>query len=302
MLLSLLFCKMNSELKTLLEKELSQTLKAPCAISVASPQHGGSINRSYRLSTNQGSFFIKLNQGKAADFFEKEAQGLIAIAATKSFKVPEVIHYGAFNNEAWQYLLLEQIDTGVEQAGFWKDFALQLAALHRHFGKTFGYNEDNYIGSLPQKNSKQQIWSEFFAEQRLLFQTQMAYDDHLIDRQLLKHIEQLCLKLQDVFPVERPSFIHGDLWSGNYLCSRHNEPVLIDPAVHYAHREMDIAMMHLFGGFPKRVFEAYHEVFPLEQGWEKRIDLCNLYPLLVHVNLFGSSYAIRVDHIVKRFL
>jgi fructosamine-3-kinase len=107
--------------------------------------------------------------------------------------------------------------------------------------------------------------------------------------------------MAELFPVEPPSLLHGDLWSGNFMTDVSGHPCMYDPAVYYGHREMDLAMTKLFGGFPEQFYAVYNECFPLEKGWQERMDLCNLYPLMVHVNLFGGNYRKQVEIIVKRF-
>ncbi|MFZ1687503.1 MAG: fructosamine kinase family protein, partial [Flavobacteriales bacterium] len=183
-----------------------------------------------------------------------------------------------------------------------------LARLHGHTNSTFGLDpastagrRDNYIGSLKQVNTGQVTWGEFFIHCRLEPQVKMAIDHQRIGMGDVLRFERLYGKLPSLFPIEPPALLHGDLWSGNFLCDAHHQPVLIDPAVYYGHREMDIAMTKLFGGFEPAFYSAYSDAWAMEIGWEERADLCNLYPLLVHVNLFGGSYAGQVAAILLRF-
>jgi fructosamine-3-kinase len=129
----------------------------------------------------------------------------------------------------------------------------------------------------------------------------MARDKGSMGRDTVQAFERFYNRLDEIFPVERPSLVHGDLWGGNYMSSETGEPVLIDPAVYYGHREMDIGMSRLFGGFAARFYDIYNGVFPLEPGWEERMDYCNIYPLMVHVNLFGGGYLQSVIRILKGF-
>jgi fructosamine-3-kinase len=262
---------------------------------------GGSINQTFQLKLEKESVFIKLNQRSAfPKMFELEQMGLDLLRKHTSLKVPEVIGIGYFEDQS--FLLLEYLEKGREKKGIWTSFGKGLADLHACKSDFHGLEYQNYIGSLPQPNQKKESWVEFFAESRLLFQSKMAYDRALISQQTMMQIEKLCEKLETLFPTEDASLLHGDLWSGNFLCTEGEGAALLDPAVYFGNREMDIAMSHLFGGFQAEFYQAYNEAYPLQEGWEERIELCNLYPLLVHVNLFGEAYSNRVQTALKRFL
>lgn len=259
--------------------------------------HGGDINKIYDLKTSVGNRIIKINQGKnAPDMFEKESKGLNLLRETKSFKIPEVIDYGEIGNSG--YLILEKIEIGKKPIDFWETFAEDLAKLHQNSNPRFGLNHDNYIGSLPQYNQNTATNSaKFFINNRLEPQFQLADKNGFS----FKEKEKLFKYIETNFPNEKPALIHGDLWNGNYLVDTTGIPVLIDPAVAYASREMDLAMMKLFGGFPRQFFEMYNEFFPLEKGWEERIEIWQLYYLLVHLNLFGSGYLPQVKQIIDKY-
>ena len=265
------------------------------------PVGGGSINDCYVLETTAGRFFVKTN---AADRYPSmiaaEADGLKRLATTGAVRGPEVIAFG--EEQDVSYLLLEHIDLGVMSERFWEASGQQLAALHRHTASTFGLDHDNFIGSLKQPNSPAADWPSFFMHQRLEPQLRMAREANRLDAGVAFRFERLFAKLEHLIPKDPPALLHGDLWSGNLLCDSKEQPVLIDPAVHYGHREMDIAMTRLFGGFDARFYSAYHSAYPLMSGWEERIDLCNLYPLLVHVNLFGGRFAAQVDAVLRRYV
>jgi protein-ribulosamine 3-kinase len=130
----------------------------------------------------------------------------------------------------------------------------------------------------------------------------MARDNKRVEAGMAFRFERLFHRLDTLFPTEPPALLHGDLWSGNFLCDTQGRPVLIDPAVYYGHREMDLAMTRLFGGSDAALYAAYTDEWPLERGWEERVDLCNLYPLLVHVNLFGGSYITQVEAVLRRYV
>jgi len=265
------------------------------------PVGGGSINDCYRLETNVGLFFVKVNSAdRFPSMFAAEADGLKRLAATSAMRVPAVIALG--EEQGTSYLLMEHAEGGLKSAAFWKAFGRQLAALHRNTGSVFGLEHDNYIGSLKQVNSPASDWPTFFIHQRLEPQLKMARDARRVEAGVSFRFERLFAKLDRLFPKEPPAMLHGDLWSGNFLCDANAQPVLIDPAVYYGHREMDIAMTRLFGGFDDAFHAAYNDAWPMERGWEERIDLCNLYPLLVHVNLFGGGYVAQVEAVLRRFV
>jgi len=262
---------------------------------------GGDINQALRLKTSKGDFFLKFNSGpKAKTMFETEQKGLELLAAAKTIQIPSVI--GIVSDEKNAGLLLEYIDTGYRADGFWEKFGTALANLHRQTNEEYGLDHDNFIGSLPQSNGRHNSWSEFYIHERLLPQIKMAEADGQITPNDQKAFDSLFKKLPDICPEEKPSLTHGDLWSGNFLVSSESDPVLIDPAVSYAHREMDLAMSRLFGGFDRSFYRAYEEAWPLVPGFEKRLPIYQLYYLMVHVNLFGGSYVRSVRNILKEFV
>jgi fructosamine-3-kinase len=195
-------------------------------------------------------------------------------------------------------LLLEFLER--EGSQDWNLAGTLLARLHRNTAREFGLDHNNYIGSLSQSNTFHPTWSEFFAMERILPQIKMARDAGAVDRTLASAAERFCSKLNEIFPDEKPALLHGDLWSGNFFFSTKG-PSIFDPAVYYGHREMDLAMTKLFGGFDDDFYSGYENEFPLEKNWRARTDLCNLYPLLVHVNLFGGGYVRDVVAILTSF-
>lgn len=232
--------------------------------------------------------------------FDAEHQGLELLRSNCALHVPQVITTGLIEDQA--FLLMEFIEDGKPQCEFWEFFGTQLANMHRKSASFFGLDHHNYIGSLVQKNNPHSTWASFYAEERLLQQAEDARNSGLLSGEEMSAIEKICAKLGDWMPPEAPSLLHGDLWSGNYLCSAKSLPVLIDPAVYYGHREMDLAMTRLFGGFPEEFYRAYSSSFPLITGFEERLSLFQLYPLLVHLNLFGRSYASSVNAVIQRFI
>lgn len=291
---------LNSELIKHLGTQLTEFFGNNIQVTSSTIIHGGSINHTYRLETNEQCFVVKLNQNQPDDFFMKESEGLEVLRSKSQFYIPGVYLEGGVNNI--QYLVMEYIEEGRRSQATWEVFGRDLANLHLNTSTSFGWSNDNFIGSLNQINTSEGKWLDFFITHRLEYQLKLAYQHGLVDQDLLSRFERLYVKLESLLPAEKPALLHGDLWNGNHLTSESDKNVLIDPAIYFGHREVDISMMHLFGGFPKVVFEAYHEVFPLSPDWENRIDLFNLYPLLVHVNLFGTSYARRVSNVVDKYL
>ena len=258
---------------------------------------GGDINQVYHCIFKKKEFVIKLNIAtKYPEMFEKESKGLQLLSASK-FNVPEPIANGTYNNH--DYLILEYIKPGNEIN--WEKFGKNLANLHQITDENFGLNYDNFIGSLQQKNSLENSWEEFYSNNRLLYLSAKARDLQLLKKNDCNKIEQLCTQLNGLVPKTPPALIHGDLWAGNLISDIKNNPVLIDPAVYYGHPEMDWAMLCLFGNYPNIAFEKYNELIKLEPGFDQRKELHQLYPLLVHLILFGNAYYVSVMNIINKF-
>lgn len=263
-------------------------------------ESGGCINECYRLETPKGTFFLKKNRSDVyPEMFRCEQRGLECIRQVVPEFAPAVL--GLHDDGTHQYLLLEYVERGRPARDFWWQFAERLERLHRHTAEGFGLDHDNYIGSLPQHNRQQASWADFYINQRIAPQVAAAVDRGLLEAKALRCVENLYRQMPALFPDEPPALLHGDLWSGNYLVDSRGLPRIIDPAIYYGHREMDLAMMDLFGGFDEAVFRRYDELFPLSPGYRQRRPLCQLYPLLVHANLFGGHYISSVWKILKAF-
>jgi len=261
---------------------------------------GGSINRAAKITTNRGDMFLKWNTNAPDDFFEKEADGLKRLATARTaLRIPDVISSGKPVNSRPGFLLMEFIDEGRSGNSF--AFGQNLAKLHQTDIDQFGLDTDNYIGSLPQSNRRHDNWITFFTEERINPQIQMAVDSGKLSRGILQNWDQLSRKLNEIFPPTKPSLLHGDLWSGNYLFDSSGSGVLIDPAVYYGHPEMDLAFTKMFGGFSSEFYRGYESELPLEPGFSERIPIYNLYPLLVHVNLFGGHYTSQFHSTLRKF-
>lgn len=286
--------------KTAIEEILSERIGTKAAVKNVSPIGGGSINDAFRFETEVGDFFVKKNiASRYPQMFEKEAKGLKILAAAKEIDVPEVLATATHENQS--FLILDYIQSAPKQSNFWEDFGQRLANLHKHSQENFGLNHSNYIGSLYQSNIFHKTWSDFFREERLEAQLKLARDQGQIGRETVSAFNRFYRRMDEILPVEPPALLHGDLWSGNFMVNKNGLAVIIDPAVYYGHREMDLAMSQLFGGFAPEFYRAYDLAFPLESGWQQRMDYCNLYPLMVHVNLFGGSYLASVKRILSKF-
>jgi protein-ribulosamine 3-kinase len=287
------------------EKSLLHCFSNLCGrgVSSLSARHasGGSINDAAIATGGGVTLFVKWNEAnRYPGMFEAEAKGLQLLADPGGALVPNVIEVGEDDDLAW--LVLEYAEAGYGGSEGADRFGAMLARLHRNTHDHFGLDHNNYMGSLPQPNTPQERWDTFFILERLTPQIRLARDQGAMDRSDAAAFDRLFPRLSSLVPEEPPALVHGDLWSGNYISGAGDKTWLIDPAVAYNHRETDIAMSLLFGGFPQRFYEAYQRAYPLEPGWEERVTLHQLYPLMVHVNLFGGGYLSSVRAGLKRFI
>ena len=274
---------MSPELRAIIGRELG------AQVMHATRLGGGSINEAYEVSLSDGrEVFVKTHARAPGGMFAAEAQGLRWLAEAEAIRVPTAID---FSDARPAFLVLELLQPAGRRQDFDEELGRGLAALHAFGAPGFGLDHDNFIGSLPQSNARAEDWPTFYWTSRLQPQLRMAADRGLIDRETRSDFEALSRVMAErVGPAEPPSRLHGDLWGGNLHVDEAGRPCLVDPAVYGGHREMDLAMMKLFGGFGARAFAAYEEAWPLAPGAAERVPLYQLYPLLVHVNLFGGSY------------
>lgn len=264
------------------------------------PISGGDINEARLVETERGKYFLKMNCGaNAAAMLNTEAKGLEVLRTAGKIYIPKVYQVGMLEQTA--FLLLEYIEPSRPSASAWENFGRQVAQLHHQSNPTFGLDHDNFIGSLPQSNQSHDSWTSFYIDQRLQPQIDLAIQQQAIDTPTVQSFELLFKKLDQLCPQEPPALTHGDLWNGNFLMDSSGTAVLIDPAVSFAHREMDLAMTQLFGGFAAPFYQAYQEVYPLQAGFAERVNIYQLYYLLVHVNIFGGSYLRSVQQILQRY-
>jgi len=267
-------------------------------IRVATPVGGGCISEAYRLELYTGELLFLKFSGSPTEMFKKEAMGLNEIKKTESISVPVVKKISP------NYLLLEYISPGRKISNFWEDFGIQFARMHKFHSEEFGFSEDNYIGLTPQINKKHSTWAEFYWENRLLYQWKLAQEKKNSSSEmnaLFSKVEKSFSKILEG-SEEKPSLLHGDLWNGNYLVGNEGKAFIFDPAAYYGHREADLAMTKLFGGFAPEFYEAYQDEYPLSEGWEYREDIYKLYHVMNHLNLFGSSYYGQAVQILRSYL
>ncbi|MEM9141573.1 MAG: fructosamine kinase family protein [Bacteroidota bacterium] len=263
---------------------------------------GGDISLAYVLETESQTLFCKVNShNNAQTMFSTEQEGLVSIARTQSIATPQIVLCDSLAEDA--FLIMEYI--GPKRATE-KDMALlghQLATLHLSEVHTpsYGWPRDNFIGSLPQSNTQHHSWCEFYVGERLLPQLKMARDGDTLSNGDIPSEAQLLQRCSKLFPETKPALLHGDLWSGNYVIDSKGTPYLIDPAIYMGHHEVDLAMTRLFGGFSDTFYGAYSEHFPSIPYQRERIEIYQLYYLLVHLNLFGSSYYGSVLSLLKRY-
>ena len=299
----LLNVSLPPDLRTSIQRYLTEGAGRSVQVLDQTPMSGGCIHHTSRLSTNLGdSLFLKWSSEPGEEPFAAEADGLRALAGSGGPTVPEVIGYTA-PAETPSWLLLEFVYHGRPATDYWESLGEGLADLHRIRPEPYGWDRPNYIGSLPQVNDVTDDWEAFWWTQRLLPQLELARDGNRLPGRW-DEWELLQSSLPGlVAETLGPSLLHGDLWSGNVFPGPSGEPILVDPAVYRGHAEVDLAMTELFGGFPPRFYSAYEGVRPLADGYgEIRKPLYQLYPLLVHVNLFGGSYVDSTSQALQQVL
>jgi fructosamine-3-kinase len=274
---------MDNEIRDRIESVLGES------VAVSSSVGGGSIADSKIIETKSGRRYF-LKTGFNSSMFINEANGLKELQKANCITVPEIIAADK------QFLLLELILPGRRSSDFWSVFGEQFAQLHQFTNDSFGFYENNFIGATPQFNiavgEEKTDWVEFYFNKRLLPQFKLAEKGGYAREEFRRAFLVVEAKLEQILKgsEEPPSLLHGDLWSGNFMIGTEGEPVLIDPAVCYGHREADLAMTYLFGGFSDEFYNAYMSAYPLKKGWEYRINIYKLYHVLNHLNLFGTGY------------
>ncbi len=278
---------------------ISQVTNQPFQVEHRRSVGGGSINQAYAISSNDRTYFVKLNQPSKVAMFEAEALGLRQMAESQTIRVPYPFCWGVTDQAA--YIVLEWLDLGHGNQQSWAKMGQNLAAMHRVTSdRGFGWQQNNTIGETPQINTWTANWIDFWCEHRLGYQFRLANrrGGHFPKQ------DQLLAAIPDLLTGHdpQPSLVHGDLWSGNAAVTKQGEPVILDPATYFGDREVDLAMSELFGSFPASFYQAYNAAFPLESGYAQRKILYNLYHILNHFNLFGGSYEYQANQMIGTLL
>ena len=281
--------------------QISEAIGGPFEAEEPRPISGGDTNQAFLLEGNGQRFFVKLNGATRLAMFEAEHQALLAMAASKTIRVPTPLCCGVVTGRS--FIVMEYIELGRSVADSPLQLGRQLAAMHQVSADQFGWHRNNTIGTTLQRNDYSDDWLLFWRDQRIGLQLKLLAQHDYVGR-----IQQLGDKLLEKMPLllagykPEASMLHGDLWSGNYAFDRQGTPFIFDPAFYYGDRETDLAMTELFGGFTPQFYSAYREAYPLDEGYEQRRDLYNLYHVLNHGNLFGGGYVAQAEGMIERLL
>ncbi|HAA57981.1 MAG TPA: fructosamine kinase [Myxococcales bacterium] len=262
---------------------------------------GGCIANAAIVTMEDGArYFVKSMPDDQAPFLQ-EAHGLEELAKANALRIPSIQHATP------QLLLLEYIEQAPRRTDFMEALGRGLAAQHRVTSAHYGFYEDNLIGATTQPNvpsDKDISWPAFYWQYRLKHQLKVAEQQGIATDDLRRWMGRLEPRIEGLLSgsEERPALLHGDLWSGNVISDERGEPCLIDPAVSYGHREAELGMTHLFGGFSQRFYDAYEEAFPLSPGHKERLGLYKLYHVFNHFNLFGHTYYEQTLSLIKRYV
>ena len=262
---------------------------------------GGCINAAWTIEGGGRRYFVKTNDAARAGMFEGEAAGLEELRRAGAIRAPRAICHGA--NIAASWIVLEHFELRPRTAQTDAALGAKLAALHRHTSITYGWQRDNTLGSTPQPNTPSSDWPSFWRDERLGFQLALAKTNGFSGK-LHTQGEKLLAGIPAFFGGYTPaaSLLHGDLWSGNAAADADGAPVVFDPAVYYGDRVADVAMTELFGGYSAPFYAAYREAYPLDDGYEGRKHLYNLYHVLNHLNLFGGGYLRQAERMIDALL
>jgi len=276
---------MNPQIQRAIEAQLSVQIANASAIS------GGCISEAFRCHLRDGrELFVKVQHDAPAALFSLEAEGLAWLAEAGALPVPEVLCHGS------EFLVLEHISPGERARDFDEQLGRGLAQLHAFGAPFFGWHQDNYLATLKQNNSCEKHWPSFYCDRRIRPLLESCIQMGHVPPNWIRRFDTLYSRMEEFAgPPEPPARLHGDLWSGNVHTNSAGAPVLIDPAVYGGHREIDLAMLELFGSPSAAFYAAYDEVYPRSAGQAQRVSLYQLYPLLAHIVLFGSSYVERCE-------
>ncbi len=297
--------KVNSNKLVFTDVEKQLSIKFECNVKIQSSGSigGGCINHASKIDTNVGRFFLKWNANCAADIFLREAESLTELkkASDNNLLIPKV-YVSKEVGSTPGFLVQEYLPPAYSNSNSNEKLGRGLAVLHQFKNKNFGFYNNNYCGATIQNNSWLNNWVEFFRDNRLRFLLNLIQNERPLPPSEIKVYEKLLNRISKLIPEKcDPVLIHGDLWSGNFMISE-NGPALIDPAAYYADREMEFAIITMFGGFSQRFFDGYNEVNPLPADWKQRNNLYKLYHILNHYYLFGGGYQSQALSVAKSFL
>jgi protein-ribulosamine 3-kinase len=289
--------KLNQKIQNKLEDELKINISSFSSLS------GGCISNAYKIKTTDNkNYLLKINESHKGDMFLKEAHGLVELRKANAIKVPEVILTDK------DFILLEFINSSGRSKTFFRDFGIKFSEMHKYHAPNYGFYEDNYIGANPQLNipgkDEEENWVRFYFNKRILYQYRLAEKNGYATQELKAGVSKLEDKIEEILSgsEESPSLLHGDLWSGNYMVDKNGDACLIDPAVYYGHREADLGMTKLFGGFSSDFYNSYNENFSLPDGYDYRENIYKLYHVLNHLNLFGRGYYQQAISLINYYL
>ena len=282
---------------TQIAQHISQATGTEFSVDNHRSVSGGCINQGYRLTGNDCAYFVKINQASQVEMFAAEALGLKQIINTETIRVPEPICWGVAERSS--FIVMEWLEFSRPDTQAWEKMGRNLAAMHRAGGASqFGWEQNNTIGSTPQQNDWTDNWAEFFAQHRIGYQLKLA------QRRGGDFPQRAIAAVQEILANRQPqpSLVHGDLWSGNAAVTTSGEPVILDPATYWGDREVDLAMTELFGGFPAAFYRGYSQVWQLEEGYQQRKTIYNLYHILNHFNLFGGGYGSQASRMIAQIM
>lgn len=264
------------------------------------PVSGGSINQAFYVRTKEREYFAKINKTASEHFFLAEKKGLERLR-NNGLTVPNPILLKA-RDETEMVFLMEWIRSIPSDETGDRALGSLVAKMHQQHSDQAGLNEPNFIGDLTQLNSPSSNWVTFYRDLRLGAMQEFAIEKGRLSKERDRRLTKLRQRLDSIIG-HKPSFslLHGDLWDGNWLYGENGQAYLIDPAVYFGDREVDIAFTYLFGGYSKTFYKQYGADYPLEKEYEDRIPIYQLYYLLVHLILFGESYGSAVDRILQKY-
>jgi len=261
---------------------------------------GGSINEAFYVQTVDAEYFMKFHPNSPKSFFKSEATGLRLIKETGTISVPNYLSYSDQPGNA--FLLLEWIE-GKKTENTEVVLGQKLAEFHQCIGRMHGFQNDTYIGLLPQPNELNANWLDYYRTFRLGSQIEQGIEKELIKDNRRHQLEKLIKRLDKWIPsFVEPSHLHGDLYTGNWIVGPGGDPYVVDPSFLYGDRHFEIAFTELFGGLPTKFYQAYEESYPLRHDYEDIKPLYQLYYLLAHLNLFGETYGASIDTILNKYI